>query len=66
VIFEVVRIVPSYETIPIPFGMGITEAWGKIQAADLTKTRPWPKDTLIKGYVTIIVRPGGRIVGVVQ
>lgn len=63
-IYEVVRIVPTYHTIPIPFGMGISESWEAIQRAQLTKTPAWEPGTLIKGYVTIVASPAGRIVAI--
>lgn len=61
---EVVRIVPTCRAIPIPWGMSVSESWERIQDGERTKTPPWPDGTLIKGYCTIVVWPGGRIVGI--
>lgn len=61
---EVVRIVPTCHTIPVPFGMSVAESWERVQDGYRTKTLPFPEGTLIKGYCTILVMPGGRIVGI--
>lgn len=60
----VVRIALHTHTIPVPYGMGVSEAWERIRLANQENRPAWPPETLIQGWVSLVVHPNGRIVGV--
>lgn len=61
---EIVTISNQVHTIPVPYGMGVNQAWERIQVSWEEGIPPWPKGTLIKCYCHVLIRPSGRLVAV--